>query len=404
MSFGAIVMALSSCTPTVSAPPATATPPASPPSASVPAQPTSVPTTGPSFAQTDVPTGPCGDAIAAPASTGGAAKAQAVFTDGGTVAVYDIAADAVASIGEAAISSGRGPMFRAPGLLAFARGRLSPDDGRPLGQDSIFELDLGTGAEIEVLRLPSSVLGYDWSPDGTLLAYQLRSDTATEIGPRLLCLLDSVGGRTSLLRSIERPFGTGTGQREETAVTWSPSGRFILAVETAAQPSLFVVDTAGRDVVAPRDGTFGRWLADDRLIFQKDPHTDRVQPWVSLSTSTDREREFGLPERAYRPVLSPVGGVIAFDDGDAEEASLYIFEIEQETTRRLVRGFVAPIWLDRDSVAAIGTGPSTLVGGIPWSVMPGTTRIDMAGEKHDLTLTTTLQDDVRYGVIDTIFP
>jgi hypothetical protein len=161
---------------------------------------------------------------------------------------------------------------------------------------------------------------------------------------------------------------------------------------------------AGRDVVAPRDGTFGRWLSDERLFFQEDPHTDRVQPWVSLSTSTGRERAFGLPERAYRPVLSPGGDVIAFDDGDAEEASIYVFEIEPETTHPLARGFVAPIWLDRDTIAATGTGPAASFGGIPWSVLRSTARIDMAGETHELALTTTLQDHSRYGVIDVLMP
>lgn len=399
IAFAFLVLILVACSPEQSNPPESTTPTNPPASAS---------TTSPPTVEPREPTdAACGQVIATTDPRGSSATSLAVFSSAQGLSVYNVAADSVELFRETNSPNGHRPGLRTPGLVSFVRQREPSDEGHLFGQDSLYELDLDGGQTTEILRLSNLLTRYDWNQDGTLLAYQLRTETPSRIGPRFLCLFDSRSGETSMLRSIERPFGTGTGQREETAVTWSPTGRFILAVETAAQPSLFVVDVDGRDVVAPRDGTFARWLSDERVVFQEDPHTDRLRPWVSLSTMTGRTRPFGLPNRAYRPAFSPGGDMVAFDDGDGDEPSIFVFDIEQGTSRMLARGYVAPVWLGPDLIAATAAGPcpSENFCPIPWSVLGTTVGIDpTTSEDRQLALPTTLQEVHRYGVIDVFMP
>jgi WD40 repeat protein len=286
--------------------------------------------------------------------------------------------------------------------------REGNDDAHTFGQDSLYELVLATGDAIELLRLPNQVLGFAWSPDGARLAYQLRTETPGRVGPRLLCMFDARSGEASLLRSIPRPFGTGTGQREETSVDWSPDGRFILAVETAAEASLFVVDIDGRDAVTPRDGTFGRWLTEGSLLFQRDHPRNNEDPgdWRVLSVPNGGTSPFNMPP-GYRPAVSPDGDKIAFDDGDGAEPSIFVFDVDDGTTQRLARGFVAPVWLGPDQIAATAAGPcpSGSFCPIPWSFLGTTAGIDVStGDRTTLALPSTLQEVPRYGVIDVLLP
>lgn len=367
-------------------------------------QPTWLPTTPPSVGpSSDAEIPACGMAIDAPASPRSLeAGGIAAFHDAKGVSIYDISTDTVQAFEETAALSGSRARLRTREVVSFVHAREPPDEQHIVSQDSLFELDLERRAVTEILRLPAGLQAYDWSPDGTLLAYQLRLDSPTQIVPRLLCLFDARRGTTSQLRSIERPFGTGTGQRESTLVEWSPNGRLILALETTAQPSMFVVDIDGHDVVDPRDGTFARWLSGERVLFQEHPHSDEVAGWATLSTTTGRTRTFGLPDRAYRPSLSPGANQIAFDDGRAEP-SVYVFDIEQRTIQRLARGFVAPVWLGSGVIAASDAEPNSSFGPNPWSLSGTTHQIDTStGEVSELSLPTTLLDEKRYGVIDVL--
>lgn len=219
-------------------------------------------------------------------------------------------------------------------------------------------------------RFPNSLLAYDWNDDGTVLAYLLRTQTPTLVGPHLLCAFDSRTGKTSVLRRIENPFGTSVGQREETAVSWSPGAEAVLVTDTAARPSLFIVTIDGRDTVEPRTGTFGRWLSDNRVLFQEDPQ-DATAPWewLALSAATGAPRPSEFPVAAFRPSASPSGKLIAYDDGDADKPAVFVFDAETRATTHLADGFVAPIWIGPDVLAATAVQPCTAgeFCDIPWS-------------------------------------
>jgi hypothetical protein len=292
--------------------------------------------------------------------------------------------------------------------VSFVQLRENPDGEHTFGQDSLLELDLGADSTTEILRFTNSLLAYDWNADGTVLAYLLRTQTPTLVGPHLLCSFDSRTGTTSLLRRIEHPFGTSVGQREETAVSWSPGDDAVLVTDTAARPSLFIVTIDGQDAVQPRNGTFGRWLSDIRVLFQQDPQ-DAAAPWewLALSSATGATRPSEFPSAAFRPAASPSGKLIAFDDGDANKPAVFVFDTETRTARRMADGFVAPIWIGPDVLAATAVQPCTSgeFCDIPWSSLGETVAIDVeTGKLRALALPTTLNEVARYGTIDVLLP
>lgn len=391
---GLLVLVLAACSSEVSPPPGSRTP-----TSSRLAQVT--PSNSANPASTE-----CGQAVAVTQPTGRSGEALAVFSSSKGLSVYDVEGDSVAVLDESTAPNGLRPRFRTPGLVSFVRLREPSDEGHTFGQDSIFELDLESSQATEILRLPNSVMSFDWNHDGTLLAYQLRVE-ARRVRPVALCLFDTRNGATSLVRSLERPILTGTGQREETSVSWSPNDRYILAVDTAEQPSLFVTEVDGSDALTPLEGTFARWLSDERVFFQEVPNTNAPAAWSLLSITTGAMRRFGLPDGAYRAALSPTGDMIAYDDGDSEEPSVYVFDIDEARSRRLIRGYVGPVWLGPDLIAATAAGacPPGNFCPIPWVALDTTVAIDTStGEHHQLTLETTLQEVHRYGVIDVVLP
>jgi hypothetical protein len=330
-----------------------------------------------------------------------------VYANGGGLFIYDIAANISRQLVSERSATGSPPRFRTSAQITFVRLREARDEAHTFGQDSLYEYDAATDRSTEILRLPDSVLAHDWNPAGTVLAYLLRSQTPTLVGPRLLCAFDTGTGKTSLIRHIENPFGTGVGQREETAVTWSPDGGAILVTDTAAQPSLFLVTLAGQDVVPPRLATFGRWDAEDRLIFQQDPQDIAADwEWLLLKTQTGATRGFGFPAIAFRPAISPSGDLIAYDDGQAQP-SVYIFDTAERTTELLASRYVAPLWIGPNKLAMTAAGPCTAgdLCEVPWESHETTGVVDLAtGNTLALTLPSTLSEVARYGVIDVQLP
>jgi dipeptidyl aminopeptidase/acylaminoacyl peptidase len=360
------------------------------------------PVSSPSPEPTVVATSECGEVINTTEPSGQAAETLAVVSSAAGMSLYRAPQDELAVLDEATSPFGLLPRFRTPRQVSFVRQREPSDEGHLWGQDSLYEFDIESGEAIELVRLPNHVMGYDWSPDGTRLAFQLRAEEGPETLIVHLCVFDSRTGATSLVQVLEPPDGTGTGQREETMTTWSPNGAWILTIDTAEEPTMAIVDADGYEKVEARSGTFGRWLADDEIFYQERPHTDRVADWTRLSLETGRTITFGLPARSYRPALSPDGRWIAFDNGDSDSPSIFLLDLEQGTTRQLIRGHVAPVWLSSGRIAASAAGPCT--GGtcpIPWSTSGTTTGIDIAtGKQSELVLPTTLLDSPRNGVID----
>lgn len=343
----------------------------------------------------------CGEVLSPTRPTATMSGRFAVYSTNDAIFVYDASADAARALGpKGAPASGLMPRFRTADQIWFAAQRLPADDDYPFGQDSLYEV-VGHHEPIEVLRLPNMVVGHDWSPNGERLAYLVRGDLASGNQTVQLCLYDSRAGTATLVRRLGYPDATGTGQRDETSVRWSPDGRLILVVDTAQRPSLLVSDLAGQSVVEPRDGTFGRWLNNETVLFQEDPADDEGS-WRILSTVTGEAQMAGLPREAHRPAVSPAGNQIAFDDG-RPTPSVFVFDVATGSIERIANGQAAPLWLDDQVLAMTTAGPciSGLDCTFPWKALGAAAAIDVeSSDRRPLALPSTVQVAYRRETID----
>jgi len=372
----------------------------SPSTTLVPSASTPLASPSPSPTPSEPPRDVCGEVITVPEPRGETTRPIAVVPSDDDIAIYDIGNDFATVLDD---EPSRLPRFRTPALVTVVRQRVPPDDDHTFGQDSLFELDVATGRSQELLRLPNYVLAFEWSPDGAMLAYLVQPHA-----DNVLCLFDTRTGMAEPLRTLSFTVGRGGNQRDERSIAWSPSARELLVIDTVQQPSLYVVDLDGRNVVEPLDGTFARWWSGNEILFavvQPDGGTAAVFEWSIVSIDTGRARAFGLPSDAYRPAISPSGTLIAYDDG-LEEPSVYLFDVETGTSRRLARDHVMPVWLGPDLIAATAAGPCPRENFcvIPWLASDTTVGIDPGtGQQRPLALTTTLST-FGYQAIDVVLP
>ena len=406
----ALTVALCACETTLppsfgssSGPIANATPSASaPPSHAVPS-PSSAPSPTPE--QSDPPIPGCGDVIATSEPKSSSTKPVAVIWTEEGVGLYDIGADSVMSVKTADELPGYGVRFRTPTQVTFVRGREPSDEAHTFGQESLYELDLKTNQAQELIRLPNHVLAFEWSPDGSVLAYLVAAETERRGLPSPLCLFDSLSGVTTQIKSLSYTIGRGGNQWDERSIAWSPNGTRLLVLDTVQSPPLYVVDLDGRNVIRPRAGTFARWLSDERIVYLENPN-DAFEPWRwrTVSTASGRVSAFPLAAGTFRAAFSPNGQFIAFDDG-AKVPSVYLFDLETRESHLLAHGYVAPLWLGPRLIAATSAGrcPRSYFCVIPWLPTDETIGIDpKTGEREALSLPTTLQDGFANGAIDVL--
>jgi hypothetical protein len=355
----------------------------------------------PSTSQSEPPRDVCGEVIAVTEPRGETTQPIAVFPSKDGIAIYDITADVATALDP---EFGRLPQLRTASLVTVVRQRVPSDDDHTFGQDSLFELDIATGRPQELLRLPNYVLAFEWSVDGAMLAYLVQPNA-----DNVLCLFDTRTGTAGPLRTLSFTVGRGVNQRDERSIAWSPTAREILVGDTAQQPSLYVVDLDGRNVIEPLDGTFARWWSNNEVLLAGGlpaGGSAEVFEWSIVSIDSGRTRPFGLPSEAYRPAISADGTLIAYDDG-AEEPSVFLFDVETGTSRRLARDHVMPVWLGPDLIAATAAGPCPPSNFcvIPWLESDTTVGIDPgSGERRPLALTTTLNTFSFDGTIDVAIP
>jgi hypothetical protein len=348
----------------------------------------------------------CGAGVPMRAAEHHDGSAAAAYAEDDAVLLYDIQADTSRRVSVAEPSlSGLRPQFRDSHRVTLLELRTQPDADHTFGQDSLVEVDLESGRSTEFLRLPTSVLGYEWDPTGALLAYQVRVEAGGELRPVVLCLFDSRTGLTSGLRTLSEPILTGTDQRQETSVSWSRLGDRIAVVDTLERLSIVVTDLEGRDVIAPRGGTFARWLTNDTLLYSQ---TSSPEPnswaWFSMAVGADTATALDLPAEMHRPTLSPDGQLLAFDDGKGAHPAMSVVDLGTGAIRRLGVGLVGPIWLQPRLLAGSVTGAceGTEFCQRPWTLVGGTIAVDLSATDATMALglPTTLSRSVRYGAID----
>lgn len=321
--------------------------------------------------------------------------------------MYRVTSDSTSLLRQGSSSDGGlRPRFRDEQRISFVQARGRPDLIHPAGQDSIFEFDLAEQQATEILKLPADVRGYAWSPDGNQLAYQVSifvEAEGTTLRRSALCLLSS-SMKPRVIRTFGDYLGTHASQNDEQIVSWSADGRAILVLDTYQSPSLYVLDLSGRDLLAPWEGRFGRWFpGDSSVLYREVDEAGRPGRWFTVDVASGERRALPMPAGTFRPAISPSGESIAFDDGDVDAPTVFAYDVLKRSTRRLVRGYGAPIWLSPSLVAAVKAGPcpsGTECGDwwMPLGKVIGI-RSDSA-QPRQLRLHTTLSEQRLFSTID----
>ena len=224
-------------------------------------------------------------------------------------------------------------------------------------EPAMFEVDLATGTRQMVRRLPGHIRAYDWSPDGNALAYYSATadDGTTE--------LHITGNGLPRLRRFVPILGRGGFVNyDETRIDWSPDGRHLLlqdtALDTSQDETLYVLDADGRDVLAPRLGTWARWSADGQTIYCDCATSLTLNDWLWKAIDISNGASTPLPiASGARPSVSPDGRLLAYDDGK-DTPSVYVLDPRKPASPRfLARAALAPVWLGPSRLAFTNTRP-----------------------------------------------
>jgi len=314
--------------------------------------------------------------------------------------LYDVARDSITVLD-------RGP-------FGFWGGRPQFLDGRTItfvrqwkktliyGADSLYEMDLVSHRVKEILRLPVDIHSYAWNNDRTMLVYEVSSPFIDDKGGRqptggtALCIYDARNGAIKRIKTLDFIPGGGGSEADDLRLTWSPAATSILALDTyQARTPLHVVDTAGRDVVPARDATFARWIDSHTILFREQGSFHRGElrngRWFRLNVETGDVEAFPMPAGS-RPMISPDGRRIAFDDANTEEPSTYVYDRASGKTHLVARGYGAPIWLSNDVIAVTAGGqcPAHTECNDWWTPLGKTIAVDLnAGTRRALRLSTT---------------
>ena len=210
---------------------------------------------------------------------------------------------------------------------------------------AIYDLDLRTG-RLERLTEELSVADMAWSPDGQTLAYLDWSINVRFYSPST--------GKVKTIRNLGEAMGRCGDMSDETSIAWSPDGRFLLVVSTALDntgDTMYVIDRTGKNIVAPRFGTHARWTSNSSVLFRG---FDAPMRWYSLDLGTSHAEPVAMHAGTHHPAVSPDLRYVAYSD-DADTPTLYLYDLERNTERALVRGYAAPIWLSATEIAAAKT-------------------------------------------------
>jgi hypothetical protein len=313
---------------------------------------------------------------------------KVAFTDRGDLYLYEVADDLVRPlVVDGPNSQERSPHFTDAATVTYAAG------------PSVTEVDTASGVRREIRKMPGEVRALTWNADRSTLA--VLFDRHDPNGTGLTLHLAAFGDNNS--RDIRRfkPWdGRGGSDSDDVSVSWSPDATKIIVVitppDTVSNTTMFVLDTTGKDLVPPRFGTMARWGADSQTIYYRD--FGAMRAWHTINIATGGVRDPAMTRGTVRPALSPDGTVLAYDDG-ARKPTIYLFDVRSGRERKLTAGYVGPLWLSQDALAATVVRecvPGTDCEG-NWVHERDTVRIAVGdGSTRPLTLRSTVYSAVAF--------
>lgn len=210
-------------------------------------------------------------------------------------------------------------------------------------------LDLATGRRSVVAGNDPWIGAYDWSPDGSRVAYMTSEwDEQRQVTRGYLRVVTRAGVAGEIPFSLIVPDGYCIHDPDGAfTVEFSPDGTSILVENVAAQPqpSVTVVSVTGETILEPSHLVWAGFDHDGTLVARELGTDD----WVRLSLTSGRVEQLPVPDKARRPALSPLGRSIAVDDG---VGTVTLIDLAHGASSRPLRGYLNPVWLDDERVIA----------------------------------------------------
>ena len=183
---------------------------------------------------------------------------------------------------------------------------------------------------------------FDWSPDGTSVAYVAPTGDPQIKEVRLLR-----DGRSTFVYSFSLPGESGClprvcSDKVESKLSFSPNGAFLSFVQSYVQPTSFRLWTSDGKLIKSLDGdpaTMSVW-SGNALYWRTDKGVVR---WLDGSES------LVLPGVAWvRPHGSPAGGQIVYEtrDSGVGTAHVFLFDTASGKVRELAKSRSEPFYLN----------------------------------------------------------
>lgn len=199
-------------------------------------------------------------------------------------------------------------------------------------------------APVKVLGLNGSILAIDYRSNGNL-AY------LTDADQQIAAFTLSRSSTPELVWTFPQHLGRGVGPDDDLQVAWSRDGNFLLLgntyVDMASERSdemVIVLDSEGRKVVSPFDGTHARWIDNTRIAYV--PYSANLgNRWRILDLTTNEETKLDIDiDMSARPAVSPDGKLLAVEDSDND--SIIVLDIDANEPITISNGGAAPVWFD----------------------------------------------------------
>lgn len=293
--------------------------------------------------------------------------------------------------------------FRYPSLLKDGSIVYASVDG---GESSVWRFDPETTDHELMLRIAGSILGL--SPRSADSVAVLVQGDDGEDGATVYLVTD--GATPQRLWAFPAALGRGATTTDEIALSWSPDGTWLAAVNTGVDAAkerqletLVIMRVAEDGAIGSRvvrHGTHARWLPDGRLFYR--PLSESTGRWNVLDPASDAE----VPTRIVvpagrRPVVSPDGSSVAIED--AATGQVIVFEIAGGELER-IEDSIFPAWFSDSrllvtSARVCGSDECAMLEWLPDG--SGTNLFDLATrETRSFGLETSQMASVLYRLVE----
>jgi Tol biopolymer transport system component len=239
---------------------------------------------------------------------------------------------------------------------------------------------------------------FNWSPDGKTLAYLVDAGAA---GMKLYVEKGAAEGK--IVRSWNVEFGRDGFADDDTRLEWSPDGKRLLMVFTAFGPgnnqdTMWVMDPAGKDLIPPRSGTFGRWSPDSSTFYYREFEA-ATKRWFALNASNGSTKALKIKTGTWNLAVSPDGKQLATETGYTNR-TIFVYDTATSTERKFAATGFSPLWFSAKAIAYTRARACVDIecDEGPWAIDQQARKLTIATAKSaNIPITTTDRIDILYA-------